>query len=51
MPKSSFVTLRIYDLLGREVAALVNDEYKAAGTYDVEFGMQVTTQVGSIFTH
>ncbi len=32
----SYVTLRIYDILGREVAALVNEE-KPAGKYQVEF--------------
>jgi len=31
-----FVTLKIYDLLGREVATLVNEE-KPAGEYEVEF--------------
>jgi hypothetical protein len=31
------VTLKIYDVLGNEVATLV-DEYKPAGTYEVEFG-------------
>jgi hypothetical protein len=31
-----FVTLKIYDLLGREVATLVNEE-KPAGSYEVEF--------------
>jgi len=31
-----FVTLKIYDILGNEVATLVN-EYKPAGTYEVEF--------------
>ena len=30
------VTLKVYDLLGNEVATLV-DEYKSAGTYDVDF--------------
>ena len=30
------VTLKVYDLLGNEVAILV-DEYKSAGTYDVDF--------------
>ena len=31
-----FVTLKVYDLLGREVATLVN-EYKNAGSYKVDF--------------
>ncbi|MFO7525915.1 MAG: T9SS type A sorting domain-containing protein [Ignavibacteriaceae bacterium] len=35
-PVSSWQTLIVYDLLGREVAALV-DEYKPAGRYEVEF--------------
>lgn len=33
---SSFVTLKIYDALGREVAALVNEE-KSPGTYKISF--------------
>ena len=36
LPKSGLVTLKIYDMLGREVAVLVND-IKAAGTYSVDF--------------
>ncbi len=35
-PVSSRQTLKVYDVLGREVATLVN-EYKPAGTYQVEF--------------
>ena len=31
-----FVTLKVYDILGNEVATLVN-EYKPVGTYEVEF--------------
>lgn len=31
-----FVTLKVYDILGNEVATLVN-EYKSAGSYEVEF--------------
>jgi photosystem II stability/assembly factor-like uncharacterized protein len=31
-----FVSLKVYDVLGNEVATLVNEE-KSAGTYDVEF--------------
>jgi hypothetical protein len=36
LPVSGNVTLKVYDLLGSEVAILV-DEYKPAGTYEVEF--------------
>ena len=36
IPKSSFVTLKAYDMLGREVATLVNEE-KPAGRYNVTF--------------
>lgn len=34
--KTSFVTLKVYDVLGREVATIVNEE-KPAGDYNVEF--------------
>ncbi|MCZ7614345.1 MAG: T9SS type A sorting domain-containing protein [Ignavibacteriaceae bacterium] len=34
--QSQLVTLKIYDILGNEVATLVNEE-KPAGTYEVEF--------------
>ncbi len=36
IPNSRWVSLKIYDLLGREVAVLVN-EVKPAGTYSVSF--------------
>lgn len=36
LPVSGNITLKIYDLLGREVAILVN-EYKPSGNYEVEF--------------
>ena len=36
IPKNAFVTLKIYDILGREAAVLVN-ENKSAGSYTVEF--------------
>lgn len=36
IPKSSFVQLKIYDMLGREVASLV-DEEQAVGNYKVGF--------------
>jgi hypothetical protein len=34
--QTSFVTLKLYDILGREIATLVNEE-KLAGRYQVEF--------------
>ena len=37
LPKSSFVTLKIYDILGREVAVLVNNLNIAAGNYVYDF--------------
>lgn len=36
LPVSGFVTLKVYDILGREVALLLN-ENKLAGNYEVEF--------------
>ena len=36
LPKSGLVTLRVYDILGREVALLIN-EVKSAGNYSVDF--------------
>jgi hypothetical protein len=36
LPASGNVTLKVYDLLGREVATLVNEE-KPAGSYEVSF--------------
>ena len=36
LPKASFVTLKVYDLLGREIATLVNEE-KPAGNFEINF--------------
>jgi len=36
IPELSFVTLKVYDVLGNEIATLVNEE-KPAGKYEVEF--------------
>jgi hypothetical protein len=36
LPKSGLVTLKVYDMLGKEVSSLVN-EVKNAGTYSVDF--------------
>ena len=38
LPASSDVKLKVYDILGNEVATLV-DEYKSSGTYKVEFNL------------
>ncbi len=42
MPKSGIVTLKVYDILGREVANLVNG-FKAAGEYIVDFDASALT--------
>jgi hypothetical protein len=36
IPETGLVTLKVYDILGREVATLVNEE-KPVGNYEVEF--------------
>jgi hypothetical protein len=36
LPKAGFVTLKVYDLLGKEVSTLVNQEMNA-GSYNVDF--------------
>ena len=36
VPKNSFVTLKVYDALGRQVALLA-DDYKTAGSYSVTY--------------
>ncbi|RPI17260.1 MAG: T9SS C-terminal target domain-containing protein, partial [Ignavibacteriae bacterium] len=37
LPKSEVISLKIYDLLGKEVAAVVNNEFTTAGVKEVEF--------------
>lgn len=37
LPVSSKVSLKVYDMLGREVASLVNGERQSAGNYEVNF--------------
>jgi len=39
---NALVTLKVYDILGREVATLVNEE-KPAGEYEVEFNGSALT--------
>jgi hypothetical protein len=36
IPKTSLVTIKVYDILGKEVATLVNEQ-KIAGNYSVQF--------------
>jgi hypothetical protein len=36
IPQASFVTLKVYDILGREVQSLVNEE-KPTGSYEIKF--------------
>lgn len=36
VPNSSFVNLKVYDILGREIVTLINEE-KPAGKYEVKF--------------
>jgi hypothetical protein len=36
IPAISFITLKVYDVLGNEVATLLNEE-KPAGSYEVDF--------------
>jgi len=36
IPNSDIVNIKVFDILGREVAVLLN-EYKPAGTYNIEF--------------
>ncbi len=36
IPELSFVTIKVYDVLGNEITILVNEE-KPAGSYEIEF--------------
>jgi hypothetical protein len=42
IPSSGFVSLKVYDLLGREVSTLIS-EYKSAGNYEIEFSASELT--------
>ncbi len=45
IPKTEFVTLKVYDVLGNELATMVN-EYRPAGTYNVQFST-INSQLSS----
>lgn len=42
LPVIGFISLKVFDIIGNEVATLVN-EYKSAGRYEVEFDASVLT--------
>ncbi|MCB0751851.1 MAG: T9SS type A sorting domain-containing protein, partial [Ignavibacteriae bacterium] len=44
VPEQSFINLKIYDYLGREIVQLVN-ENMSSGTYEVDFN---TSQLGNL---
>ena len=46
-PVGSWQTLKVYDVLGNEVATLVN-EFKPAGSYEVEFQSAMGVSAGSL---
>lgn len=43
MPSEAFVSLRIYNILGQEVAVLINNEHMTAGSYNVDFNASKLT--------
>jgi len=47
LSSTQFVTLKVYDVLGREVATLVNAE-KSAGSYDVDFNSEEALNTTSL---
>jgi len=44
LPQASKVSLKVYDVLGRLVKVLINDEHKSAGNFEVEFRSSSTDQ-------
>ena len=49
LPENGFVTIKVYDVLGKEVATLVN-ENKSAGYYKVDFDASRLTSGVYIYT-
>jgi hypothetical protein len=37
IPKSCNVTIKVFNIQGKEVAVLINNVYKASGKYEIEF--------------
>jgi endonuclease/exonuclease/phosphatase family metal-dependent hydrolase len=48
LPKTSFVTLKIYDVLGREIAVLVN-ENQTAGIYSSKFNVSDNAMSSNVY--
>ncbi|MBU2446003.1 MAG: T9SS type A sorting domain-containing protein [Bacteroidetes bacterium] len=48
IPKTNHVTLKVYDVLGREVATLV-DEVKPAGDYEVQFTINDSRLTSAVY--
>ncbi|HOI30482.1 MAG TPA: T9SS type A sorting domain-containing protein [Melioribacteraceae bacterium] len=48
IPQAGFVSLKIYDLQGKEVATLVN-EFKQPGNYDSQFSLQNSRLTSGIY--
>jgi chitinase len=48
IPKTSFVTIKVYDILGKEKATLVNEE-KSPGNYSVQFSLKGSYASGVFF--
>jgi hypothetical protein len=42
LPEKSSVTLKVFDVIGKEIATLVNEE-KSAGSFEVEFNAEILT--------
>jgi hypothetical protein len=49
LPENGFVTIKVYDMLGKEVAVLVN-ETKSAGYYKVDFNASKLTSGVYVYT-
>jgi photosystem II stability/assembly factor-like uncharacterized protein len=47
LPASAMVSLKVYDMLGREIATLIHNERKEAGNYYIEF--DATTYASGIY--